>query len=173
MKNLLVFFLLALPCMGDIQKNKIIKDHVIIIKNEDGSKKYDISPIFQTKEAFSTLVDIFIERYKKENIDGFIAYDASILPLASVLAYKRELPIYLMERKSPYISSSKKEGARYILLIDVLKDGEEIEKIVQYFSDQKMLILEVACITEDLKFKARQKIQAQVMSVFLERTNPD
>lgn len=164
-----ILFLCFFQCAlwADIQKNKIIENNVILKK---GTQDYifDVAPLFKSTEGFNTLVDIYVNRYEKVPIDGFIAFSSNMLSVAKAVSEKykdiRDNVFYDYAN----IPQSIPKG-NYVLLLDVLSDGKKIEGVVEDLAKKNVLILEVACITEILHHKARAQIQAQVMSIFLKR----
>lgn len=156
--------LLLTPLWADIQKNKKVESFVKIEKKGD-SFYIDVAPLLSHPEGFATLVDIFVLRYEKITFDGILVLDEKMEHVAKVVSCHPSL------NKNVYTLNKQQDipKGQYILMIDVLSDGEKIEKIIQDMASKGILVLELACITEILKNNAREKIQAQVMSVFLSR----
>ncbi|CAO5676929.1 MAG: hypothetical protein NEHIOOID_00722 [Holosporales bacterium] len=159
-----LLWILITPLWADIQKNKKVESFVKI-ENNGKDIRVDVEPLLSTPDGLSTLIDIFVLRYEKIKIDGFLVLDSKMESVGKAVSDHKSL------NKKVYHLSDQKDipKGQYILMIDVLDDGEKIEKIIQGLALKGILVLELACITEILKSKAREKIQAQVMSVFLSR----
>ncbi|CAO4842877.1 MAG: hypothetical protein CNLJKLNK_00688 [Holosporales bacterium] len=159
-----LLWILVAPLWADIQKNKKVESFVKIEKNGQDIK-VDVEPLLKDPDGISTLIDIFVLRYEKVSFDGLLIFDQKMEPVARAVAGDKSL------NKKVYHLDSQQDipKGHYILMIDVLDNGEKIEKTIQDLAQKGILVLELACITEILKNKAREKIQAQVMSVFLSR----
>ena len=94
---------------------------------------YDITTLFEDKEAFRKLSDKLCEQYQKERIDKIVGIDARGFLLASVMAYNLGAGISIIRKKGklPHktISASyEKEYGPDIIEMheDTIKQGEKV-----------------------------------------------
>lgn len=151
---------------ADIRKNKLIQDTVeMSIKN--GCYVFDIQKLLKHKEALNAFISIIEERYKKEKIDGIIVCTPDALSCYDLLAKKLDIPLNFIDINQ--ISYPLKKNGRYIIGGTILEDGADFEKILKLCKNHNAHIMEIICITEILHFKARENLNAQIMSIFIER----
>lgn len=166
--NKIAYILFALTTIvsADIQKNHTVQ--IAIRKHEVGKEDthytYDFSSLFNTVTGFKTAIDIFHDRYKDQKINGYIALTASSFSIATTLGYLHSLPVYLAE-KMPDLDPD----GYYVMIGDVIKTSQKIQQIIESIQKQKCHVVEVACLTELPQLNGRNKINAQVFSIFIER----
>lgn len=171
MLSFLLFFLFSSNIShADIQKNKIVQDALKTHQKKDGQLEFNILSLFESPNAFKTAIDIFYDRYQKESIEALLVMNTDAMIFASALGFKMNIPIYFIDSKNDFIENKIKEKGRYIIVDDILKSGDDIQSLVKSVELKKAFIMEVCCITEILHLKGREKIQAQVMSIFLSRS---
>ncbi|MBP9752234.1 MAG: hypothetical protein KBD31_00260 [Proteobacteria bacterium] len=158
---------LTVSCFCDVQKNKIVQE--AIVKKEDGKIAFYPEHLNSNPKAFKTAVDIFFDRYKKESLDGFIALSATSFSVASCLGYLLNIPVYLASPNKPHVMFDVKEKSKYIIVDDLLDKPTLIENIIHQLEEKKAYVMEICTLTENLKIKTRDKIAAQVMSIFVLR----
>ncbi|CAO5674135.1 MAG: Adenine phosphoribosyltransferase [Holosporales bacterium] len=169
-KTILFSFLLTAVSFSDVQKNKIVQDAIV----QKGEKGIVFTPqnLLKNTKAFKTAVDIFFDRYKKEALTGIIARTETAFAVGSCLSYLLNIPLYKASLKKPYIDWPIDEKSRFIIIDDLLDHPDEIESMIHFVTEKKAYIMEIATFTEDLSINAREKISAQVMSIFVLRPSP-
>lgn len=161
-----IFLLIASTTLiADIRKNKIVQESAVLsIKNK--RYNYTLNTIFENPQALQTAADIFYERYKNEKLDGIVIYKEEAYPLASILAYLLKTPLIFLHKNNP---PPLKKNGRYLIGETVIEEALPIQNVLNIFEKCEAFAMEIFCFTEILHFKARENIQAQIMSIFLDR----
>lgn len=66
---------------------------------EPGVRFRDVTPLFETPECFSTIVDTFCEHYEKIEVDRIAGVDARGFVIGGAVANKMNLPFVLVRKK--------------------------------------------------------------------------
>ena len=94
---------------------------------------YDITTLFEDKEAFRKIIDEICDKYKDQIVDKVVGVDARGFLLASAVAYKLNAGLAIVRKKGklPYTTkevSYEKEYGTDIIQIhdDTIKSGEKV-----------------------------------------------
>lgn len=89
-----------------------IYDYIRLVPDfpEPGILFRDITPLLATPKAFDKVMDKFIERYQKMDIDAIAAIDSRGFIFGAVTAYALKLPLILIRKKGKLPADAYQES---------------------------------------------------------------
>jgi hypothetical protein len=170
MGKFLIFLLLNINfysfVFADIRKNKTIQE-TVGISVENQRYNFNIQNLLICQETFNAFITMLEERYKKEKIDGVIVCSSEAELCYGALAKKLDIPLIFIDFQGSI--PPLKENGRYIIGEPILEEHHKMEKVLKICEAHRAFVMEISCITEVLYFKAREKLNAQIMSIFINR----
>lgn len=170
--RLLSFFLPAVVTIltnhafADIRKNKLIQD-AVQMSVQNGRYCFDINNLLKCKEALNAFIVILEERYKKEQLNGILVCTKDAQLYYDIITKKLGIPLIYIDLNNPNLSLAK--NGRYIVGETLLEEGHSIAKILKLCQKNQAFVMEIVCITEVLHLKGRENLNAQIMSIFINR----
>ena len=148
---------------GDIQKNKRIHESVLILKN--GMFDYDH---FFEKKGDDLAVELLTQRYQNQPIDGLICLDPKLTACAQKISCATHIPLWTLTDLKSFLPKQ-----RVILLDALLSDAryEALQTILQSLHEQGVYVMECVFVAECVPNFARTKIQTQILSLCIKKTN--
>lgn len=139
----------------------------------------DLTTLFNDAAGFKRLVDIFVEKYKDQNIDQVVGIEARGFVIASALAYRLGCGVTLIRKpgKLPAETVSEsysleygtneihihkdafKAGDRVLMVDDLLATGGTMGAAINLVENLGVKIVEVAFIVELLFLNGREKLK--------------
>ena len=167
--QLLTLFLLIILSSytnADIRKNKLVQEN-IPLKIQDNKYAFNVYKILKNPKAYKTAIGIFEDRYKNEKLDAIIIMEIEDLILAGPLAEKTGIPVIINTLEN--IESFIKKDGRYLVCNNVIQKSQNLQKLISLIEKKHAFLMEIFCFTEILHYKARTEINAQIISIFLDR----
>lgn len=118
-----------------IDSKDYIKQHIRTVPDwpQAGIQFRDITPLLQDPQVFRVLIDIFLERYAKANLNYVAGLDARGFILGSVIAYELNLGFVPIRKKGklPFHTISEEYDLEYgsatvELHTDACKPGDRV-----------------------------------------------
>jgi adenine phosphoribosyltransferase len=141
---------------------------------------YDIGGVLKDPEAFQLAIDVFVERYRDQNIDSIVGFDARGFVLGPPIALALKKPFVMLRKKgkmpnaitgSEYSKEyagndslsiprgSINKGDRVLLIDDLVATGGTLVAGIELVKGMGGVPVEAACVVE-LKFlDARKKFK--------------
>ena len=127
---------------------------------------YDVTTLFENKEAFAYLVEALVKPYAGEKIDKVVGIDARGFILAGIVGYKLGAGVSLIRKKGklPYKTISEsytleyasetvemhedtiKAGERVLIIDDLLATGGTLEAATKLVERLGGEIIGIACV---------------------------
>lgn len=161
-----------------------LKEYITPIENFpiQGVVFQSISKLLQEPEAFRKVIQIFAKKYKKSPPDAIVGIEARGFVFAAVLAYELKRPFVMIRRpgklpvetfKIKYTSEygysaleiekeSLQEGAKVLLVDDVLATGQTVASALQLLSLCGAKAVELACLIEISSLLGRKKVACPI-----------
>ncbi len=163
---LLVIIFFTNGAFADIRKNKLIQD-TVKMSVQNGRYCFEIHNLLKCKEALEAFTVILEERYKKEHLNGILVCTKDAQLYYNIVANKLAIPLIYIDLNNPSLVLTK--NGRYIAGETVLEEGYNMENLLKFCEKSQAFIMEIVCITEVLHLKARENLNAQIMSIFINR----
>ena len=147
-----------------------LKSHVRTVVDwpEPGVRFRDVTPLFETPECFSTIVDLFAEHYQNLGVDRIAGVDARGFVIGGAVANKMELPFVLVRKKGklPFETVSEDytleygtatievhtdsaaEGERIAIVDDLIATGGTLLAASKLFKRLGATVVEVSAVID-------------------------